>query len=62
MWPVERKDKEKHSRQLRELLKFKLCILHLALHIILEFPSKISSEIRDDSPVVLGKTTGCHLV
>jgi len=55
MWPVGRKDKEKPSRQLLELLKFKLFIISLALHNILEFLGKNSSEIRDASTCSSGE-------
>lgn len=55
MWPVGRKDKEKPSRQLLELLKFKLFIMSLALHNILEFHGKNSSEIRDASTCSSGE-------
>lgn len=62
MWPAGRKDRKKHSRQLLMLLEFKLFIITLALHSLSEFLVKILKKSETLPSVVLGKTTGCHLV
>lgn len=61
MRPAGRKVRTKQSSQLLVLLKFKLFIITLGLHSVSEFLVKfLKSETLPS--VVLGKTTGCHLV